>query len=131
MVSENSLAHLDLRLLAMTLEITTHLARITAPHVIADVAGNTVSCATDIIGTGPSYARGVRGWAVFTTACWAFISVTWRDAAHLFASTRIALFAAPRTAVNGIPIGALASMSASRMHRHHENNHGADDKLER
>jgi hypothetical protein len=130
MVGENSLAHLDLRLLAMTLKITTHLSRITTPHVITDVAGNTVSCATDIIGTGPSYARGVRGRAVFTTARRAFISVTWWDAAHLFASTRVALLTAPGTAVDGIPIGALASMRASRMHSHHENKHGADDNLE-
>ena len=124
------MAYLDVHLLAVTLKITTHLARITAPHVTADVAGNTVSCATDIIGTGPSYARGVRGRAVFATAHRAFIPVTWRDAAHLFASTRIALFAAPGPAVNRIPLGAVAGICASRMHRHHENNDGADDNRE-
>lgn len=116
-----------MRLFALTLKITTHLAWITAPHVTADVARNTVSCATDIIGTGPSYARRVRGRAVFTAAHRAFIPVTWRDAAVLFATTGIALFTAPGTAVDGIPIGAVASIRASRMRRHHENKHGADD----
>ena len=120
-----------MRLFALTLKITTYLDRITAPHISADVAGNTVSCATDIIGTGPSYARGVRDRAVFTAAHRAFVPVMWRNAAVLFASTGIALFTAPGTAVDGIPVGAVAGIRASRVHRHHDNKDGADDNRER